>query len=226
MTTFLKRRLPVIAVLAVLLTGGAVAAMAAGGSNSPHIGAHHHPSTPRRGRRVLQAAAEYIGVPLETLEQDLRSGKSLGQVATEAGKTEAGLVQALATAARAGLEQRLAQAVRQPGGLRGAYGRGHKLRTAAASYLGTTPAELSAKLRTGLTLGQVADATPGHSRAGLIEALLAAHGSRTSSPLVPNPKGSPAADPARLRQRITAFVDRSHAAASKALKAPRGAAGG
>jgi hypothetical protein len=224
MRTFLKRRLPVIAVLAVLLTGGAVAAMAAGGSTASHARTHQHGSTPLRGRRVLQAAAGYIGIPLETLEQDLRSGKSLGQVATEAGKTEAGLVQALATAAKAGLEQRLAQAVKQPGGLRGEFGRAHKLRTAAAQYLGLAPAELNVKLQNGATLGQLADATPGHSRAGLISSLLAAHRSRVSNPLATNGKSPTAKHSAHLRRRIAAFVDRPHA--TKTTKASKSTLGG
>jgi len=215
MTTFLRRRLAVVAVVAVLLTGGAVAAMAAGGS-APHKGAHQG-STALRGRRVLQAAAGYMGIPVETLEQDLRSGKSLGQLATAAGKTEAGLVQALATASNAGLEQRLALAVKQPGGLHGQHRSGHRLRVAAARYLGSSPTELSAKLRTGLTLGQVADATPGHSRTGLIEYLLAAR-RRSPNPLPAKAKRAPGANAARVRQRITAFVDRSHAVSTKAPK--------
>jgi len=224
MTTFLKRRLPLIAALAVLLTGGAVAAMASGSSTTPRP-AHRHGISSPRGQRVLQAAASYIGIPLESLVLELRSGKSLAQVATANGKTEAGLVQALATTARAGLEQRLAQAIKQPGGLRGGgHARGHGLRMAAASYLGTAPGELAAKLRSGLTLGQIADATPGHSRAGLIDALLAARNPKTANPLLPGPKSAGGSRGGRLRQRITAFVDRLHAAGS--IRAPKSTAGG
>ena len=218
MTSFLKRRLPVIAVLAVLLTGGAVAAMAAAGG-AGHAGAGRHANSHLRGQRVLQAAASYIGVPLETLRQDLRSGKSLAQIATEAGKSEAGLVQALATAARAGLEQRLALAIKQPGGLRGERRFGHGLRGAAALYLGASPLELNAELRAGRTLGQIADATPGHSRSGLIEYLLAER-KRTGNPFVARANATGAAHAARLRQRITAFVERPRAARAGTPKPP------
>jgi len=212
MRTFLKRRLPVIAVLAVLLTGGAVAAWASGGSPGHRHGpGHQHAAGPLRGARLLQAAATYIGVPVETLQQELRSGKSLVQVATEHGKGEAGLVQALATVAREGLEQRLALAVRQPGGLRGGgHARGQRLKAAAAQYLGTTPEELAAKLRTGTTLAQIADSTAGHSREGLIGALMATRQPKAANPLAAGPRAGNLAHSERLLQRITAFVDRSH----------------
>lgn len=223
MTTFLKRRLPLIAAVAVLLTGGAVAAMASGSTTTPRP-AHRHGISSPRGQRVLQAAATYIGIPLESLVLELHSGKSLAQVATANGKTEAGLVQALATTARAGLEQRLAQAIKQPGGLRGGHARDHGLRLAAAIYLGTAPGELVAKLRAGLTLGQIADATPGRSRAGLIDALLAARNAKTPNPLLPRPKTAGGSRGGRLRQRITAFVDRLHVAGS--IKGPKSTAGG
>src|SRR3954454_11854667 len=44
---------------------------------------------------------------------------------------------------------------------------------AAASYLGTTPADLLAQLASGKSLAQVANATSGKSAAGLIAALVA-----------------------------------------------------
>ena len=187
-----------------------IAAWASGGS-ARHAGARHRTTAPLRGRRVIEAAATYIGIPLETLEQDLRAGKSLAQVATENGKPEAGLVQALATAATAGLESRLASAIKQPGGLTGQRRSGHRLREAAAAYLGLSAGELKLKLKTGLTLGQLADATPGHSREGLIDYLLAAR-RRSPNPLTKHKHGAKGADAGRLRQRITAFVDRSHIA--------------
>ena len=222
MSSFLKRRLALLAALAVLLTGGAVAAMAAGGSTTAHAGHRHGLSSPR-GARLLQAAATYIGIPVETLVQDLHSGKSLAQVATEGGKTEAGLVQVLATTAQAGLEQRLAQAIKQRGGLRGGgHARGRTLRLAAAGYLGTTPAELAARLRSGLTLARIAEATPGRTRAGLIEALLASRNPKFANPLLPGPHLGRAARSARLRARITAFVDRPHAVGTSKLKSTPG----
>ncbi len=221
-----------IAVLAVLLAGGTVAAFAAGGNTSSHAhraSAHHHgQSSPPRGRVLLQSAAGYIGITPEAVEQGLRSGKSLGQLATEAGKTEAGLVQALASSARAGLEERIAQAVKQPGGgLRGLHRHGHRLRIAAATYLGLTPAALAGQIHSGRTLAQIADTTPGHSRAALIDALVVARLAEAPAGhlMKPTAKGSAkrakrskaarnssTARAARIRKRVTALVDHGHVA--------------
>src|SRR5205823_6434367 len=43
----------------------------------------------------------------------------------------------------------------------------------AASYLGLPQAQLEAELRSGRSLAQIADSTPGRSVAGLIDALIA-----------------------------------------------------
>jgi hypothetical protein len=238
MTRFIRRRLPVIALLAVLLAGGTVAAMAAANrksSHAHHASVHHQgKASPPRGQRLLQTATSYIGMTPEALEQGLRSGKSLGQMATEAGKTEAGLVQALASSARAGLEERIAQAVKQPGGgLPGLHHHGHPLRVAAAAYLGLTPAALSAQLHAGRTLAQIADSTPGRTRAALIDALVAARLSETPAGHLAKPgakgatngarrskaagrsrtaRGSSRARAARIRRRVTAQVDHGHLA--------------
>src|SRR5436189_38257 len=45
--------------------------------------------------------------------------------------------------------------------------------TAAATYLGTTAADLETKMRAGQTLAQIANATAGKSRDGLLNALVA-----------------------------------------------------
>ena len=47
------------------------------------------------------------------------------------------------------------------------------IRSAAASYLGTTAANLITQLQGGKTLAQIANATSGKSAAGLIDALVA-----------------------------------------------------
>jgi hypothetical protein len=54
--------------------------------------------------------------------------------------------------------------------------RARDLATAAtvAAYLGTSPAALSSELSGGKTLAQIADGTAGKSKAGLIDALVAA----------------------------------------------------
>ena len=44
---------------------------------------------------------------------------------------------------------------------------------AAAAYLGTSEADLETKIRAGQTLAQIANATPGKNRDGLVNALIA-----------------------------------------------------
>ena len=61
-----------------------------------------------------------------------------------------------------------------PGGGRGPGGGFQADLTAAATYLGTTTANLRTQLSGGKTLAQVASATSGKSTAGLIDAIVAA----------------------------------------------------
>ena len=62
---------------------------------------------------------------------------------------------------------------------------------AAATYLGTTKAELQTQLRTGKTLAQVAKATDGKSVSGLVSAIVAA-------------------ETKTITQRVTDFVNGNH----------------
>jgi hypothetical protein len=144
----------------------------------------------------LGAAATYLGSSQSDLLTQLRSGKSLAQVANETnGKSADGLVDALVADAKAHLAQavkdgRLTQAQADelqqdlkeritdrvnhsgpagPGPHRGpddALG-------AAATYLGISQTDLQTQLRSGKTLGEIADATAGRSKAGLVDALVA-----------------------------------------------------
>jgi ribosomal protein S20 len=134
------------------------------------------------------AAATYIGITEAQLRTELGTDKSLAEVAIAHGKTRDGLVAAL-TAAQ---QQDIATLVDQKGiGARpnpangygpgpGGFGRGPGGRNvagnseaAAAAYLGTTQADLETKLRAGQTLAQIANATAGKSRDGLVSALVA-----------------------------------------------------
>ena len=74
-------------------------------------------------------------------------------------------------------------------------GGGRDLST-AASYLGISTAQLAGKLNSGQSLAEIAAATPGHSPAGLIEALVTAK------------RAALAAIAAKLPQRVRAEVDR------------------
>jgi hypothetical protein len=129
------------------------------------------------------AAATYIGITEAQLRTELGADKSLADVAVAHGKTRDGLIAALAAAQ----QQDIATLVDQKGigarpnpagglgfgpgpGGKGVTGDTHE---AAAAYLGTTEADLETKLRAGQTLAQIANATPGKNRDGLVDALVA-----------------------------------------------------
>jgi hypothetical protein len=130
------------------------------------------------------AAATYIGITDAQLRTELGTDKSLADVAVAHGKTRDGLIAAL-TAAQ---QQNIATLVDQKGigarpnpanGGGPGFGRGPGEKVtgdpeaAAATYLGTTEADLETKLRAGQTLAQIANATAGKSRDGLVNALVA-----------------------------------------------------
>jgi len=132
------------------------------------------------------AAATYIGITEAQLRTELGTDKSLADVAVAHGKTRDGLIAAL-TAAQ---QQNIATLVDQKGvgarpnpangfGPGPGFGRGPGEKVtgnpeaAAATYLGTTEADLETKLHAGQTLAQIANATAGKSRDGLVNALVA-----------------------------------------------------
>ena len=80
---------------------------------------------------------------------------------------------------------------------------------AAATYLGTTTADLRTKLEGGQTLAQIANATPNHNRDGLVKALV---DDATAKIDAAQKAGTITADQATalkasLQQRITGLVD-------------------
>jgi hypothetical protein len=149
----------------------------------------------------LRAAADYLGISVDTLLGDLRSGKTLADEAKAHDTSVDGLVQTLVAAARSKLDDavkagRLTQAqedaiasrleqgiYRLVDGLRlprpfAPLGPGHALGLrgdlqAAADYLGVPVATLVRDLVSGQTLAAVANGTSGKSAAGLIAALVA-----------------------------------------------------
>ena len=132
----------------------------------------------------LSAAATYIGITTDQLRTELGTDKSLADVAVAHGKTRDGLIAALVAAQ----QQDIATLVDRKGigarpnpanGPGPGFGRGpggSKVtgdpEAAAAAYLGNTAADLETKLEAGQTLAQVANATAGKSRDGLIAALV------------------------------------------------------
>jgi len=189
------KALLVAAVVGLGLTGGFAAAAFLPGGSAPAavaqvwdqtVGQMFGNGLGSKGSYVT-AAANYIGITEAQLRTELGTDKSLADVAIAHGKTRDGLIAAL-TAAQ---QQDIATLVDQKGiGARpnpangygpgpGGFGRGPGDRVAgdpeeaAATYLGTTEADLETKVRAGQTLAQIANATAGKSRDGLVNALVA-----------------------------------------------------
>jgi hypothetical protein len=119
----------------------------------------------------ISAAATYIGITEDELRTELGTDKSLAEVAVAHGKTRDGLIQALVTASQTSIttlvDQKGIGAQRGPGD-RGVIGDQFSV---AATYLGTTVDDLRTKMQAGQTLAQIAAATSGKSRDGLVAAL-------------------------------------------------------
>ena len=119
----------------------------------------------------MSAAATYIGITTDQLRTELGTDKSLADVAVAHGKTRDGLIQALVTASQTSIttlvDQKGIGAQRGPGD-RGVIG---DQLSVAATYLGTTTDDLRTKMQAGQTLAQIAAATSGKSRDGLVAAL-------------------------------------------------------
>jgi len=59
-------------------------------------------------RKVFRASAAYLGLTAEQLKTELKSGRTLAQIASAQGKTAAGLEQAIETAVKAKLDKAVA----------------------------------------------------------------------------------------------------------------------
>lgn len=177
----------------------------------------------RRHGGLRQAAAAYLGLAPRQLTEELASGKTLAQIANATpGKSEAGLLAAMVAAVKAklpspppDLEARIKAIVnRSPGTelnrhARLGSARHGALRAAALAYLGLTRHELIEQLRTGKTLAQVADSTPGKSAAGLTEALMKVVTAKVNAAVAAHHlnKEDEAARLTVIRGRITRLMD-------------------
>jgi hypothetical protein len=160
---------------------------------------------------LLDAAATYLGTTPAGLIPQLRSGKTLAQIANAtSGKSSGGLIAALVADAKqhldssapSDLEQRITDFVNGKLPRFGRFGFGRPRfpgLEAVTSYLGISNSDLYAQLRAGKTLAQIADATSGKSAAGLIAALVADAKQRFGSNV-----------PSDLEQRITDLVNGVH----------------
>jgi hypothetical protein len=146
----------------------------------------------------LAVAAGYLGMSRRRLASNLRSGRSLAELAAASGRSVAGLEQRLVAARTSASHHKVASARVRKGVARAV--RRHRVVLVGASvrvasdYLGVPARTLRRQLRDGRTLAQIASSTPGRSTSGLIAALLAAR--------------ARVLDRARAAGRITAAAER------------------
>jgi hypothetical protein len=182
------KALLIAAVIGLGLSGGFAAAAFLPGGSAPAAVSQVWDQTvgqmlgngPGAKGSYFAAAATYIGINEAQLRTELGTDKSLADVAIAHGKTRDGLIAALVAAQ----QQSIATLVDKKGiGARPnpapGFGRGPggknvigDIEASAATYLGTTEADLETKMRAGQTLAQIANATAGKSRDGLLNALV------------------------------------------------------
>jgi hypothetical protein len=157
----------------------------------------------------MSAAATYIGITADELRTELGTDKSLADVAVAHGKTRDGLIRALVTASQTSITTLVDQ--KGIGAQRGPGDRGviSDQLSVAATYLGTTTDDLRTKMQAGQTLAQIAAATSGKSRDGLVAALTADAQAKIAAAQT---AGTITADQATqltngLADKITRFVD-------------------
>jgi hypothetical protein len=219
-----------------------VSAAGPGASAGGFFGFGHRAFGPMHAGRGgdLATAASYLGLDEGALRTQLQGGKTLAQIADATpGKSAKGLIDALVahekneieqavTAGRLSrdqanrIEQNLADRVTAlvngtfprgwpgPGFDRG-HGPGDDL-AAAASYLGLDEASVRAQLEAGKTLAQIADATPGKSAKGLVDALVAHEKAEIEQAVTAGRLGRDQADriEQNLADRVTALVNGEH----------------
>jgi hypothetical protein len=201
----LKRRLALAVAIAALITGGAVAAIAAT-APSGHDRARVAKGTPRD----LPAASSYLGLPPSQLQAEVRSGKTLAQIAAATpGKSEAGLIAAIVAAKQAKLAVLAAKLTKR---VKAEVNRVPGQGAAAAvirTYLGLPRTQLRSELLSGRTLAQIADATSGKSAAGLVAAIVAARHKRLAAMLAAGKLTQAQIDSrsATLTRRVTRLVN-------------------
>src|SRR5205809_2214733 len=177
------KALLIAAVIGLGLSGGFAAAAFLPGGSAPAavsqiwdqtVGQMFGNTLGQKGS-LFTAAATYIGITEAQLRTELGTDKSLADVAVAHGKTRDGLIQAL-TAAQ---QQSIAALVDQKGvrprpnpgppfgrGLGGPFASDPL--AAASTYLGIPRTDIETKLRADQTLAQIANATSGKSRDGLL----------------------------------------------------------
>jgi hypothetical protein len=172
---------------AILATSGIAAAAQPSGATQLAAQIGTNPGTladngPKGGADLMAAAAAYIGITAADLKTQLATGKSLADIAVANGKTRDGLIAALVAAEQQSISTFVDQKGTAfpsgpgnggPGGPGGRFGfgvQGDPL-AVAATFLGTTTADLRTKMESGQTLAQIATAA-GKTRDALVQALV------------------------------------------------------
>ncbi len=229
MGRILRRRIALVTAFAAVLAGGTAVALGATATpkhaRSPRHARLHGGGVRTRGG-LVSAASSYLGLTPAQLKEQLRGGKTLAQVAAATpGKSEAGLVAAMLAAVKAripspppGLEARIkalvnrsaATELKRHAGLAGA--RHGALRAALLSYLGLNRHQLIIQMKSGKTVAQIADATPGKSAAGLTEVLVNAIKPRLDAAVAAHrlSQQDEAAHLTRLKARIGRLLSHQH----------------
>jgi hypothetical protein len=231
----LKQKLVAGAAVAAIGGGGAVGAFAAGDHGQRTLQPGHAKRAPRLGAvgcagTDALVASNYLGLAPRAIRRELLAGKTLAQLAAAtSGKSPSGLIEAIVNARRAKVleaaaggaitERRarilvsgLARRVTARVDYATRCGAGSRVQgpvVLAAQYLGLSPSQLRPQLRSGRTLAQIADATPGKSAAGLIAALISQR-KQMLAVAVAEGRLAPARENsllARLAQRITVRVN-------------------
>jgi hypothetical protein len=214
----LASRQTFVVIALIVLLAAALAAVAAlgrgdpGSSEQPARGAAatRQADRPARAHGDVAIATAYLGISRAQLRSELRAARTLAQIADATpGKSSSGLVHALVSARVTRVTSRVQAEVNR---VRGSQGRRSGDGLIAAGYLGISRAQLFKALKGGRTLAQIADATPGKSAAGLIDALVAARKARLERAATAGlfPQAHLQRALSALRARVTARVNRTH----------------
>ncbi len=226
MSRISKRNLMIALAVAAVAAGVIVAVTSSGGGHAHGRSARAGAAAAAargRGQTEVDAAAGYLGLTKTQLRKQLRSGRTLAQVAAANGRSSNGLLEALQAARAARLSAEVAAKRLSPAAEQRALARlrrrltrqleripGYGALPEDAGYLGISVAQLRADLHAGRSLAQIAAATPGKSPAGLIDARVGDREATLKAALASG-KISAAAErelAAALRQRITGEVER------------------
>lgn len=206
--------------VAAVVAGAIVVGVSSGGGSHGH--AEH--GTRAATSSEVALAAGYLDLSRAELLHELQSGRTLAQIASAtSGRSVKGLVDALVAERAARIHAAVAanrtsprSAARKLARLRRRITatiermRGYSDVGVAAGYLGVSTTKLRNELLAGASLRQIAEATPGRSAAGLIDARVEAEQANLSAELASGRISRSAEQVllSGLSERVTREVDR------------------